>query len=81
MKIIKEGTNIWLQQTIYQEHSMTDEDLDYYLAVEYEVIKRNSLKTLLPVQLREKDGEKSLLFDITGRHSLKEQERSKRFSQ
>lgn len=81
MKIIKEGTNIWLQQTIYQEHSMTDKDLDYYLAVEYEVIKRNSLKTLLPVQLREKDGEKSLLFDITGRHSLKEQERSKRFSQ
>ena len=81
VKIIKEGTNIWLQQTIYQERSMTDKDLDYYLAVEYEVLKRNSLKTLLPVQLREKDGEKSLLFDITGRHSLKEQERSKRFSQ
>lgn len=81
MKIIKEGTNIWLQQTIHQEHSMTDKDLDYYLAVEYEVLKRNSLKTLLPVQLREKDGEKSLLFDLTGRHSLKEQENGKRFSQ
>ena len=81
VKVIKEGTNIWLQQTIYQEHSMTDKDLDYYLAVEYEVLKRNSLKTLLPVQLREKDGEKSLLFDITGRHSLKEQESGKRFSQ
>lgn len=81
VKIIKEGTNIWLQQTIHQEHCMTDKDLDYYLAVEYEVLKRNSLKTLLPVQLREKDGEKSLLFDLTGRHSLKEQENGKRFSQ
>ena len=48
------------------KQNMTDCGLDYYLSVEYEVLKRNSLRMLVPVQLREKDGEKSLLFDITG---------------
>lgn len=57
------------------KQSMTDCGLEYYLSVEYEVLKRNSLRMLVPVQLREKDGEKSLLFDITGRRSLKMQEK------
>ena len=55
------------------KQSMTDCGLDYYLSVEYEVLKRNSLRMLVPVQLREKDREKSLLFDITGKRSLKMQ--------
>lgn len=63
------------------KQSMTDCGLEYYLSVEYEVLKRNSLRMLVPVQLREKDGEKSLLFDITGRRSLKMQEKNKPLSQ
>lgn len=63
------------------KQNMTDCGLDYYLSVEYEVLKRNSLRMLVPVQLREKDGEKSLLFDITGRRSLKMQEKNKPLSQ
>ena len=63
------------------KQNMTDCGLDYYLSVEYEVLKRNSLRMLVPVQLREKDGEKSLLFDITGRRSLKMQEKNEPLSQ
>ena len=63
------------------KQSMTDCGVDYYLSVEYEVLKRNSLRMLVPVQLREKDGEKSLLFDITGRRSLKMQEKNEPLSQ
>ena len=63
------------------KQSMTDCGLDYYLSVEYEVLKRNSLRMLVPVQLREKDGEKSLLFDITGKRSLKMQEKNEPLSQ
>ena len=48
--------------------------LEYYLSVEYEILKRNSLKTLIPVQLREQDERKSLLFDITEKRSLKVRE-------
>ena len=58
------------------KQNMTDCGLDYYLSVEYEVLKRNSLRMLVPVQLREKDGEKSLLFDIKGRRSLNMQEKN-----
>ena len=36
------------------KQNMTDCGLDYYLSVEYEVLKRNSLRMLVPVQLREK---------------------------
>lgn len=48
--------------------------LEYYLSVEYEILKRNSLKTLIPVQLREQDERKSLLFDITEKRPLKVRE-------
>ena len=71
----KEKTGFEIKQ------SMTDCGLDYYLSVEYEVLKRNSLRMLVPVQLREKDGEKSLLFDITGKRSLKMQEKNEPLSQ
>lgn len=36
------------------KQNMTDCGLDYYLSVEYEVLKRNSLRMLVPVQLRKK---------------------------
>lgn len=82
VKIIKEGTHIYLQEQImYTGEEIEDTGLEYYLSVEYEVLKHNSLKTLLKSQLREKDGEKTLLFDITGRQPLKQQERSRSFSQ
>lgn len=70
------------EETVFEiKQSMTDCGLDYYLSVEYEVLKRNSLRMLVPVQLREKDGEKSLLFDITGKRSLKMQEKNEPLSQ
>lgn len=82
VKVIKEGTHIYLQEQImYTGEELEDTGLEYYLSVEYEVLKHNSLKTLLKSQLREKDGEKTLLFDITGRQPLKQQERSRSFSQ
>lgn len=82
MKTVKEGTHICLQQQIiYGKDNAEDKELEYYLSIEYEVLKRNQLKTLLPVQLREKDREKSLLFDITGRQPIKKQESSNSFRQ
>lgn len=74
MKTVKEGTHICLQQQIiYGKDNAEDKELEYYLSIEYEVLKRNQLKTLLPVQLREKDREKNLLFDITGKQPIKKQ--------
>ena len=82
MEIIKEGTHTCLLQRIVDNEACTeDKVLEYYLSVEYEVLKRNSLKTLIPVQLREKDGEKSLLFDITGKQPLKKREKESGFTQ
>ena len=55
MEVIKEGTHTCLLQRIVDNEACTeDKVLEYYLSVEYEVLKRNSLKTLIPVQLREK---------------------------
>lgn len=82
MEIIKEGTHTCLLQRIVDNEACTeDKVLEYYLSVEYEVLKRNSLKTLIPIQLREKDGEKSLLFDITGKQPLKKREKESGFTQ
>lgn len=82
MEVIKEGTHTCLLQRIVDNEVFTeDKVLEYYLSVEYEVLKRNSLKTLIPVQLREKDGEKSLLFDITGKQPLKKREKERGFTQ
>ena len=89
MEVIKEGTHTYLLKQIEYRASAYDESVvqveneswDYYLSVEYEVMKRNELKTLVSVQLREKDEEKSLLFDITGKRPLKRQGKERAFSQ
>lgn len=82
MEVIKEGTHTCLLQRIVDnEDHAEDKVLEYYLSVEYEVLKRNSLKTLIPVQLREKDGEKSLLFDITGKQPLQKRGKERGFTQ
>ena len=89
MEVIKEGTHTYLLKQIEYRASAYDESVvqveneswDYYLSVEYEVMKRNELKTLVSVQLREKDEEKSLLFDITGKRPLKWQGKERAFSQ
>ena len=89
MEVIKEGTHTYLLKQIEYRSSAYDESVvhveneswDYYLSVEYEVMKRNELKTLVSVQLREKDEEKSLLFDITGKRPLKRQGKERAFSQ
>ena len=48
VKVIKEGTHIYLQEQImYTGEELEDTGLEYYLSVEYEVLKHNSLKTLL----------------------------------
>lgn len=80
MDIIKEGTHTYLLRQIESEE-LQDEKIIYYLSVEYEVLRRNSLKTLLPVQLREQDEKKTLLFDITERRSLKILGKSRSLSQ
>ena len=89
MEVIKEGTHTYLLKQIEYRASAYDESVvqveneswDYYLSVEYEVMKRNELKTLVSVQLREKDEEKSLLFDITGKRPLRRQGKERTFSQ
>lgn len=82
MEIIKEGTHTCLvYHLVCEENNTEDKMLQYYLSVEYEVLKHNALRTLIPVQLREKDGEKSLLFDITGMQSLRKREKETGFSQ
>ena len=87
MEVIKEGTHTYLLRQInygklYDEAvaPAEKEQWNYYLSVEYEVLKRNKLKTMVSVQLREKDGEKSFLFDITGKCSLKHQGKERAFS-
>lgn len=89
MEVIKEGTHRYLLKQIEYRTPAYDESVvyaeneswDYYLSVEYEVLKRNDLKTLVSAQLREKDEEKSLLFDITGKRPLKRQGKERAFSQ
>ena len=89
MEVVKEGTHTYLLKQIEYKTSAYDESVvdvenelwDYYLSVEYEVLKRNELKTLVSAQLREKDEEKSLLFDITGKRPLKRQGKERAFSQ
>ena len=89
MEVIKEGTYTYLLKQIEYRTPAYDESVvhaqneswDYYLSVEYEVLKRNELKTLVSAQLREKDEEKSLLFDITGKRPLKRQGKERAFSQ
>ena len=89
MEVIKEGTHTYLLKQIEYRKPAYDESVvhaqneswDYYLSVEYEVLKRNELKTLVSAQLREKDEEKSLLFDITGKRPLKRQGKERAFSQ
>ena len=89
MEVIKEGTYTYLLKQIEYRTPVYDESVvhtqneswDYYLSVEYEILKRNELKTLVSAQLREKDEEKSLLFDITGKRPLKRQGKERAFSQ
>ena len=89
MEVIKEGTHTYLLKQIEYRTPAYDESVvhaqneswDYYLSVEYEILKRNELKTLVSAQLREKDEEKSLLFDITGKRPLKRQGKERAFSQ
>lgn len=70
------------ERSVYDETAVCagNEVWDYYLSVEYEVLRRNRLKTFISVQLREKDSEKSLLFDITGKCPLKRQGKERTFS-
>lgn len=87
MEVIKEGTYTYLLKQIEYRTPVYDESVvhtqneswDYYLSVEYEILKRNELKTLVSAQLREKDEEKSLLFDITGKRPLKRKEKNELF--
>lgn len=83
MEIKKEGTNSYLVKSVMpEEDDLKDESLEYYLSVEYEVIRHNlfQIQSMVPVQLREKDGNKTFLFDITGKRALKIQGKDRRFS-
>lgn len=72
MKVQKEGLNIYLvEETIESE---------YFLLVEYQTLRLNQPETLLPVLLREKDGKRILLYDITESKNLKSTADGKGFS-
>ena len=55
MEVIKEGTHTYLLKQIEYRTPVYDESVvhtqneswDYYLSVEYEILKRNELKTLV----------------------------------
>lgn len=57
MKVQKEGLKIYrIEESVQSE---------YFLSVEYQTLRLNQPETLLPVLLREKDGQRILLYDIT----------------
>lgn len=64
MEIEQDG--LW----IYKKTACIPEQ--YFLAVEYPTIRYNQPERLLPVLLREQDGEKELWYDITHGRTLKE---------
>ena len=57
MKIQKEGLKIYRVEESVQS--------EYFLSVEYQTLRLNQPDTLIPVLLREKDGRRLLLYDIT----------------
>ena len=52
----------------------------YFLSVEYPVLRYNSPGTLLPMLLREQDGDTRLLYDISDARSLREIAAGRHFS-
>ncbi len=63
MNIIKEGLSI------YRSYGQVEDG--YFLSTEYHVLRKNDISTLLPVVLREENGERCLLYDVTGTVSLR----------
>ena len=72
MKIQKEGLKIYRVEEAVQS--------EYFLSVEYQTLRLNRPETLLPVLLREKDGERIVLYDITEGKNLMELAEGKGFS-
>ncbi|MDD7208961.1 MAG: DUF6382 domain-containing protein [Lachnospiraceae bacterium] len=64
MKVIREGLHVYREEKA--------EISEYFLSVEYEMIKRNAPDSLLPLILREQDNEQRILYEITGKISLEE---------
>ena len=58
----KEGLNTYLLEKTIKN--------TYFISVEYQVLRLNRPKTLIPIQLREHDGERTLLYDVTGKKSM-----------
>ena len=76
MEVIKEGTHTYLLKQIEYRTPVYDESVvhtqneswDYYLSVEYEILKRNELKTLVSAQLEKKMKRKAfcLILPVNG---------------
>lgn len=62
LEVLKEGLHTYLLEKMIQN--------TYFISVEYHVLRYNHPETLLPVQLRERDGERVLLYDVTGKKSI-----------
>ena len=43
---------------------------EYFYSVEYRTIRANRISSLLPVQVREKDNQSEIYYDVTGKRSL-----------
>lgn len=62
MKVQKEGLTIYMVEEFVQN--------EYFLSVEYQTLRLNRPEKLVPVLLREKDGKRVLLYDITDGKNL-----------
>lgn len=62
MEVLKEGLHTYCVQRLIQN--------EYFLKIEYQILRYNHLERLLPVQLREQNGEKILLYKIPGKNTL-----------
>lgn len=72
MKVQKEGLKVYRVEESVQS--------EYFLSVEYQTLRLNQPETLLPVLLREKDGKRILLYDITEGKNLMDIAEGKGFS-
>ncbi len=45
---------------------------EYFYTVEYRIIRDNRISVLLPVQIREKDNQSEVYYDVTGKRSLED---------
>ncbi len=72
MEIEKDGLHT------YELYPYTEND--YYFSMEYPIIVHNQLHSLLPMEVREENGEKKLLFNVTGMTKMEDYYRKRQLA-